>query len=209
MSELVYGTPAPIGALTARRARIVRALVSRHGRVVVAAASLGPNRCRPRAVEQLRARRRGAGAGRPSSVGKSAVAPRRSGTRSRRVGLVELLFVLWAAVWAALAVQVALEVRGLRELSSTVQKTGAAVRASGEALERLTALPVVGGELEEPALRIRRAGESAVASGRSRQQSIHDLSVLLAVAIAVPSVAVLGLLLQVRRSQVAQLAYDQ
>ncbi len=117
----------------------------------------------------------------------------------RRPRTLELVFGLWAAVWIAVAVQVGIEVRGLRDLSTTVKRTGVAARESGAALERLDGLPVIGRELREPARRVQEAGENAIASGESSRDSIRDLSVLLAVAIAViPIVAVLGLFLELR-----------
>ena len=118
----------------------------------------------------------------------------------RRRLLIDLAAVIWAALWILVAVQVAIEVRGLRDLSSTVAKTGGAVRESGEALKRLQQLPVVGEQLEGPAARIQQAGQSAVASGESSRESIHNLSLLLAIAIGViPSVALLGVYLHARR----------
>jgi hypothetical protein len=119
--------------------------------------------------------------------------------RRRRV-LIDLIAVSWAVLWIVLAIQVAVEVRGLRDLSSTVKKTGVAVREAGVALQQLDQVPVVGGELERPAERIRAAGQSAVESGESSRASIRKLSILLAVAIGViPIVAILGIYLHLRR----------
>ncbi len=119
---------------------------------------------------------------------------------SRR--LIDLSFLIWTIVWVALAIQVAIDVRGLRDLSTTVQRTGEAVQESGQALEQLNGLPLVGAELGGPAKRIQRAGESAVQSGKSSRDSIRDLSVLLALAIGViPPVALLGVFLSLRRRQ--------
>ena len=118
--------------------------------------------------------------------------------RRRRL-LIDLAAVTWGALWILLAVQVAADVRGLRDLSVTVTKTGAAVREAGVALERLESVPVVGAELQRPAERIRAAGDSAVQSGQSSRASIRDLSILLAIAIAVmPTVAMLGIYLHLR-----------
>jgi hypothetical protein len=117
----------------------------------------------------------------------------------RRRRLIDLAAVLWAALWIMLAVQVAIEVRGLRDLSSTVNKSGVAIREAGEALERLEQLPVVGAELDETSARVQAAGRSAVRSAESSRKSINDLSLMLAIAIAViPSVGMLGFYLHVR-----------
>ena len=116
-----------------------------------------------------------------------------------RLRPLELAFGLWAVVWIAVAVQIGIEVRGLRDLSTTVKRTGIAVRESGAALERLDAVPVIGAQLRKPAERIQQAGTNAIASGESSRRSISDLSVLLALAIAViPIIAVLGLFLELR-----------
>lgn len=118
----------------------------------------------------------------------------------RRQLLIDLVAVIWAALWIVVAVQVAIEVRGLRDLSSTVIKTGAAVRESGEVLQRLETVPIVGGEVDRSAKRIEEAGKSAVESGKSSRESVQNLSLLLAAAIGViPSVAILGVYLHVRR----------
>jgi len=118
----------------------------------------------------------------------------------RRQLLIDLVAVIWAAVWILVAVQVAIEVRGLRDLSSTVTKTGAAVRESGQVLQRLKTVPIVGNGLDRPARRIEEAGQSAVESGQSSRKSVQNLSLLLAVAIGViPSVAILGVYLHLRR----------
>jgi hypothetical protein len=117
----------------------------------------------------------------------------------RRRRLIDLVAVVWAALWIVLAVQVAIEVRGLRDLSSTVKKSGVAIRETGEALERLEQAPVVGAELGTTSVRVQEAGRSAVRSAESSRESIRNLSLLLALAIAViPSVGMLGFYLHIR-----------
>jgi hypothetical protein len=113
--------------------------------------------------------------------------------RTRTIAITA--FALWAITWLFIGLRVANEVEGLRELSDTVVEVGAAVRSSGETLARLSDVPIVGQELEEPSARIVRAGESAVASGRASRESVRDLSVLLGISIAViPSVPLAVLL---------------
>lgn len=121
---------------------------------------------------------------------------------NRRHRFLDLLLALWVVGWLLLAWQVASEVRGLRDLSETVTKTGVAVRESGEALATLSDVPLVGDQVSGPAERIQQAGQSAVESARSTRDSIDTLSVLLAIAIGgIPPVAVLGIYLQLRREQ--------
>jgi hypothetical protein len=112
------------------------------------------------------------------------------------------VLVVWASAWVFIGVRTAEEVHGLQELSDTVVDVGAAVRSSGETIQSLSSLPVVGDRLEGSGERIVRAGDSAVASGRASRDSVRDLSVLLGISIAViPTVplVVLFVLLPRRR----------
>jgi len=106
-----------------------------------------------------------------------------------------LAFVVWTSVWIFIGVRTTQEVRGLRELSDTVVDVGLAVRSSGETIGGLTGLPLVGGRLAQPSEQIVRAGNSAVASGRASRDSVHDLSILLGVSIAVIPIVPLAVLL--------------
>ena len=110
----------------------------------------------------------------------------------RRFAAADLLVTLWAAGWIVLGLVIAAEVRGLGDLSRTVTKAGTAVEASAQVLHRLEALPVVGGDVAEPADRVAEAGRAAQSSGRSSRRSVRRLSVLLGIAIAiVPSAPLL------------------
>ena len=77
----------------------------------------------------------------------------------RRLIALDVGLALWAVVWVVLALEVATEVRGLSDLSSTVSRVGTAVEESGKALSELTNLPLgLGDRLDEPAKRIEEAG---------------------------------------------------
>jgi hypothetical protein len=118
----------------------------------------------------------------------------------RTTSLALAALLVWAGAWIFVGVRTAEEVHGLQELSDTMVDVGTAVRSSGETIETLSSLPVVGDRLQASAQRIVRAGDSAVASGRSSRESVRDLSVLLGVSIAVlPTVPLAVLLLLVRR----------
>jgi len=60
----------------------------------------------------------------------------------RRLIALDAALALWAVVWVVLALEVATEVRGLSDLSSTVSRVGTAVEESGKALSELTNLPL-------------------------------------------------------------------
>ena len=110
----------------------------------------------------------------------------RRGNRGQVV--TDVLVVLWVILWLGVGIRVGQEVDDLKELSTTVSKSGAAVSEAGRAVDRLSATPLVGEEIGPLADRVVAAGESARASGRTSRDAIEELSVLLAFAIgAIPS----------------------
>ena len=118
---------------------------------------------------------------------------------TRRV--LDVVLLVWVAVWIALGLEVAREVRGLSDLSETVVRTGVAVTESSTALEAVGDIPLVGDRVEDATQRVREAGESAQASGRSSAKSVENLSLLLGLALAViPSLPIVGFYLPLRWS---------
>lgn len=112
---------------------------------------------------------------------------------------LDLLIFVWVCLWVGLGLEVAREIDGLKELSSTVRTTSGAVESAGRALGSLESLPLVGPELAETARRTEEAGASAAASARSSRESIEALSLLLGLAVAViPSLSVGGFYLPLR-----------
>ncbi len=60
---------------------------------------------------------------------------------------LDLLLILWAALWIALGVRVAHEVRGLAELSTTVGSVGRAVTSVADTLR---GIPLIGDQIAGP-----------------------------------------------------------
>jgi hypothetical protein len=113
---------------------------------------------------------------------------------AKRVRLLDIAVLVWIAGWLVLALLVGREVRDLRELSDTVVVAGVAVEDTGDLVDSLGSVPLVGGEVGQVADRVREAGRSAQVSGRESRSSIDDLSVLLALAIGlVPTLPLLAL----------------
>jgi hypothetical protein len=113
---------------------------------------------------------------------------------SRLVRLLDIAVLVWIAGWLVLALLVAREVRDLRELSDTVVVAGVAVEHTGDLVDSLGSVPLVGGQVGQVAERVREAGRSAQVSGRESRSSVDDLSVLLALAIGlVPTLPLLAL----------------
>lgn len=125
--------------------------------------------------------------------------------RGSRLTLLDVLLAAWTAAWIAIGLAVADEVKGLAALSDTVVRVGAAVHESGDAIDRVDSLPLVGDAVDLPGDRIRDAGTSAVASGRSSRESVENLSTLLGLAIAlIPSLPVIGFYVPLRISQLRE-----
>jgi hypothetical protein len=118
---------------------------------------------------------------------------------ARTMRLIQLGFLVWAAIWIGLAAATAYEFYVLHDLGNTLTKTGSAVETAGKALQVLGNVPFVGGEVQVLADQTRAAGESAVASGRSTRATTTELAVLIGAAIAfMPTLPVLVLYLPLR-----------
>lgn len=110
--------------------------------------------------------------------------------------VADLLVIAWMAFWCVVGVRVGVEVRDLGRISTSVDRVGQAVSQTGAALAELDGLPVVGDELAAPAAPIREAGEAARATAQGSRTAASDLSVLLALSIALaPSLPMLLLYL--------------
>jgi hypothetical protein len=120
---------------------------------------------------------------------------------ARAMRALTVALVVWAAFWIAIAAYTAYEVAALKTLSGTIVKAGAATAATGHALQALTSVPFVGGQIGHLAQQAIGAGLSARASGASVATSIDQLAVLLGIAIGlIPTVPLLALYLPLRLS---------
>lgn len=100
----------------------------------------------------------------------------------RRVLLLDALAAAWILAWLILALLIADEVRGLRALSVTAERTGRAVQEVGSALDAID-VPFVGDRIDEAAKSVTVAGQSTVESARRTRESVNDLQVLLGLAV--------------------------
>jgi hypothetical protein len=120
----------------------------------------------------------------------------------RRILVADAALVLWVAVWIVFGIAVGREVSGLTSLSDTVVKAGAALDQTGRAIGDLRSLPLIGDRIGKVEDQARAAAVSAKRSGRSSRKNVEDLSVLLAVAIAIaPSVPAVAVYLPFRLAQ--------
>lgn len=108
---------------------------------------------------------------------------------------------LWTAIWLALAVVTFLEVRSLRQLSTTLVRSSDVLADTADVLAGIEDIPVVGSRVKDVEASVRTAAESTRRSGLESRDNIKDLSILLAVVIfLVPVMPVLLLYLPLRLS---------
>lgn len=122
------------------------------------------------------------------------------GRPSRRTTvLVDAVLAVWLVAWVVVGVQVGREVRGLADLNDTVVLAGQAIEQTGELMEQVGRIPVLGGEVGELADRVRETGRSAQRNASASRDSVENLSLLLAVSIAlIPTIPLAALWVTLR-----------
>lgn len=134
-----------------------------------------------------------------SSVPTGSRTVRRTVPNSAGLTTVDVVLAVWVLVWIGLGVAIGVKLSDLSGLSHTAILTGHAVQALGKSFGLIGNVPLVGGALGGVARQVQAAGANIAGGGASSLSSIHALSVLLAIAVALlPSVPVFGFYLPVR-----------
>lgn len=121
----------------------------------------------------------GSGSGPARGLGRRALLP-----HGRGLLIADGLVIAWIVFWLVIGVRVYGEVRDVGKISSSVERVGSAISDTGSALSSLSGVPVIGDQLAKPAGPISEAGDAAQLSARKSRSSAQDLSVLLALTIA-------------------------
>jgi len=128
-----------------------------------------------------------------------------SSPSGRLIHFLDIVLVVWIAGWVVLGLWVGREVRGLTQLSDTVQTAGVTLDQAGRQLDTLKGLPFVGNRIHEVGQQLGQAAASAIQSGKSSRGHIESLSVLLAVAVgAAPTLPLLALFVPLRRARIRE-----
>lgn len=132
-------------------------------------------------------------------------APRQRRTRvtkmRTRPGLIaaDMVAVAWTGAWITVAVLVGLDISRLNGLSTTLGLAGQALVTTGHGLKVLSHLPIVGKEVGKIAGNLVATGTHASSTAKGVSGSVHQLSYLLPIVIAVvPVVPTLAVYLPVR-----------
>jgi hypothetical protein len=119
--------------------------------------------------------------------------------RGRALLFIDLVLIAWVVLWVGMGAAVAGQVRGLKQLSATATQVGAALQQTGQAVEGLGAVPLVGDRAAQAGRQIKAAGKSTITTGQTTRSSIRTLSWMLWMFLAViPTVPVLVFYLPLR-----------
>ena len=124
-------------------------------------------------------------------------------TLRRLDGLVLFWLVLWLVIggWAGYTIW------QVSEVGDTLTTSGRAISSTGDALESLGGVPVVGDRTEELGGEVSVAGQDIVVRGQEVGSQLRQLSVLLGLTIVLlPAVPVLFLYLPLRGARRRELA---
>jgi hypothetical protein len=120
----------------------------------------------------------------------------------RSVVAMDLLVLLWTVVWLVLGVTVGTFVERLGAVGESVEGAGQAIHRAGDAVGRLSEVPLVGDGFEAVADEIRTIGDGTVENGRSVEQDIDTLALLIGVGLAAgPTLPVLAVWIPPRVSR--------
>jgi hypothetical protein len=120
----------------------------------------------------------------------------------RSVVAIDLLVLLWTVVWIVLGISVGTFVERLGAVGESVEGAGQAIHRAGDAVGRLSDVPLVGEGFEAVADEIRTIGDETVQNGRSVEQDIDTLALLIGVGLAAgPTLPVLAMWIPPRVSR--------
>ena len=120
----------------------------------------------------------------------------------RSVVAIDVLVLLWTVAWLVLGITVGTFVERLGAVGESVEGAGQAIHRAGDAVGRLSEVPLVGEGFEAVANEIRTIGDETVQNGRSVEQDIDTLALLIGVGLAVgPTLPVLAVWIPPRMSR--------
>lgn len=120
------------------------------------------------------------------------------------------LVLLWVVLWLVIGGWAGYTMWQVSQVGETVVTSGQAIGSTGDALESLGDVPVVGDRTAELGSEVVAAADDIVRRGHEVQSQLRQLSVLLGLAIVVlPATPVLGLYLPMRNARQRDIAEVQ
>jgi hypothetical protein len=112
----------------------------------------------------------------------------------RSIVAIDLLVVLWTIAWLVLGIAVGTFVERLGALGEGMEDTGRAIGRAGDAVGRLSEVPLVGGGFASVAQEIQEIGRETVQNGRSVEEDVDSLALLIGAGLALgPTLPILAL----------------
>jgi hypothetical protein len=112
----------------------------------------------------------------------------------RSVFAIDLLVVLWTAAWLVLGIAVGTFVGRLGAVGDGLQSTGRAIGRAGDAIDQLSDVPLFGGGFATVADEIHGMGQETVQDGRSIEDDVDSLALLIGAGLALgPTLPILAL----------------
>jgi hypothetical protein len=117
----------------------------------------------------------------------------------RSIFALDLLVLTWTIVWIVLGITVGTFVTRLGAIGDGLQDTGRAIGRAGDAVGRLSDVPLVGEGFAAVATEIGEVGRETVADGRSVERDVHRLAWLIGGSLALaPTLPILAVWLPPR-----------
>jgi hypothetical protein len=112
----------------------------------------------------------------------------------RSVVAVDVLVLLWTVAWLVLGIAVGTFVERLGAVGEGLQDAGQAIGRAGDAVEGLSDAPLVGEGFSAIAQEIRTIGRETAENGRSVEDDVNSLAILIGAGLALgPTLPVLAL----------------
>jgi len=120
----------------------------------------------------------------------------------RSVVAIDLLVVLWTAAWLVLGIAVGTFVERLGAIGEGMEDTGQAIGRAGDAVGQLSDVPLVGEGFDAIAQQIQEIGSETALNGRSVEEDVDSLAVLIGAGLALgPTLPILALWIPPRVSR--------
>jgi len=112
----------------------------------------------------------------------------------RSIVAIDLLVVLWTAAWLVLGIAVGTFVGRLGAVGEGMEDTGRAIGRVGDAVGQLSDVPLVGEGFDAVAQEIQEIGRETARNGRSVEEDVDTLAVLIGAGLALgPTLPILAL----------------
>jgi len=111
----------------------------------------------------------------------------------RSIVAIDLLIVLWTIAWLILGIAVGTFVERLGAVGEGMEDTGRAIGRAGDAVDRLSDVPLVGEGFDAIAREIQEIGRETAQNGRSVEDDVDSLAILIGAGLALgPTLPILA-----------------